>query len=144
MHPSRIFKTPDELEIVWKEYKDNLKEEAKEWIKVQYVGKDGERMTDPLKLPYTMDGFEVFCYKNYGCVNQYFDNKDGYYEDFVTICSHIRKEIRSNQITGGLLGVYNPSITQRLNNLAENVITSTPKVMNIDPLSDDEPDDSTS
>lgn len=119
MHPSRIFKTPEELEIVWTSYKESLKQEALEWIKVQYVGKDGDRREDPMKLPYTMEGFEVYCYNNHGCVNQYFDNKDGYYGDFVTICSHIRKEIRSNQITGGLLGVYNPSITQRLNGLAE-------------------------
>lgn len=119
MHPSRIFKTPEELEIVWNSYKESLKQEALEWTKVQYVGKDGDRREDPMKLPYTMEGFEVYCYNNHGCVNQYFDNKDGYYGDFVTICSHIRKEIRANQITGGLLGIYNPSITQRLNGLAE-------------------------
>lgn len=119
MHPSRIFKTPEELEIVWTSYKESLKQEALEWIKVQYVGKDGDRREDPMKLPYTMEGFEVYCYNNHGCVNQYFDNKDGYYGDFVTICSHIKKEIRANQITGGLLGIYNPSITQRLNGLAE-------------------------
>jgi len=119
MHPSRIFKSPDELELAWKAYKENLKQEALEWVKVQYVGKDGDRKEDEYKLPYTLDGFEVFCYNNFGNVGQYFDNKDGYYDDFVAICSHIRKEIRSNQITGGLLGVYNPSITQRLNGLAE-------------------------
>lgn len=119
MHPSRIFKSADELEIAWASYKESLTQEANNWLKVQYVGKEGDRVTDPLKLPYTMEGFEVFCYNNYGCVNQYFDNKDGYYDEFVTICSHIRKEIRSNQITGGLLGVFNPSITQRLNGLTD-------------------------
>lgn len=119
MHPTRIFKSPDELELAWKAYKENLKQEALEWVKVQYVGKDGGRREDEYKLPYTLDGFEVFCYNNFGNVGQYFDNKGGYYDDFVAICSHIRKEIRSNQITGGLLGVYNPSITQRLNGLAE-------------------------
>ena len=82
-------------------------------------------MEDTFKLPFTMDGFEVFCYKNFGCVNQYFDNKDGYYNDFVTICSYIKKEIRSNQITGGLLGVYNPSITQRLNGIKEQLDMTT-------------------
>ena len=121
MHPTRIFKSPEELEHAWTLYKESLREEALEWVKVQYVGKDGDRVTDPLKLPYTMEGFEVFCYKNFGTVEQYFKNKDEYYTDFVPICSHIKKEIRSNQITGGLLGVYNPSITQRLNNLSETV-----------------------
>ena len=118
-HPTRIFKTVDELEHAWELYKKDLKIQAKEWVKVQYVGKEGQRMEDDLKLPYSFDGFEVFCYKNYGTVHQYFDNKDQLYNDFVTLCSYIKKEIRNNQITGGLLGVYNPSITQRLNSLAE-------------------------
>jgi hypothetical protein len=118
-HPTRIFKTPQELEFAWQSYKDHLKVEALEWVKISYVGKEAQRMEDAFKLPYTMDGFEVFCYKNYGTVEQYFKNKDAYYDDFVPICSYIKKEIRSNQITGGLLGMYNPSITQRLNNLKE-------------------------
>jgi len=127
MHPTRIFKTPDELEHAWKLYKEDLLVQATDWLKIQYVGKDGQRMTDAMKLPYTMDGFEVFCYNNYGNVGQYFDNKDGYYSDFVAICSHIKKEIRSNQITGGLLGMYNPSITQRLNSLVEKTEDVTPQ-----------------
>lgn len=127
MHPTRIFKSPHELELAWKAYKDHLIEEASKWLKIQYVGKEGQRMTDEMKLPYTMDGFEVFCYNNYGTVEQYFKNKDGYYTDFVPICSHIKKEIRENQITGGMLGIYNPSITQRLNNLVEKLEDVTPQ-----------------
>jgi hypothetical protein len=119
MHPTRIFKTPEELEKAFNEYKQSLIEEAKQWVKVQYVGKDGDRVTDPLKLPYTIDGFEVWCKNNYGFVHQYFDKKENFYNDFVTICSYIKKEIRNNQITGGLLGSYNPSITQRLNGLTD-------------------------
>ena len=126
MHPTRIFRTPDELEQAWKLYKESLVSQE-EWFKVQYVGKEGERVTDAFKMPYTFEGFEVFCYENYGCVEQYFRNKDNCYTDFVAICSHIKKEIRSNQITGGLLGVYNPSITQRLNNLVEKVEDVTPQ-----------------
>ncbi len=126
MHPTRIFKSPDELEHAWKLYKEDLLVQAKDWQKVQYVGKEGQRMSDDLKLPYTMEGFEVFCYNNYGCVEQYLKNKDGYYNDFVPICSHIKKEIRHNQITGGMMGVFNPSITQRLNNLVEKTEDVTP------------------
>ena len=136
MHPTRIFKSPHELELAWKAYKNHLIEESSKWLKIQYVGKEGQRMTDEMKLPYTMDGFEVFCYNNYGTVEQYFKNKDGYYTDFVPICSHIKKEIRENQITGGMLGIYNPSITQRLNNLAENTKTTLDGSLNIPKLPD--------
>jgi hypothetical protein len=119
MHPTRIFKHPDELLQAWEQYKATLKERAKEWPRVQYVGKDGERVEDYPKLPLTMEGFNVWAYAEYGMVRQYFLNKDGLYDDFVTICSHIREEIRHDQITGGLLGNYNPSITQRLNGLTD-------------------------
>jgi hypothetical protein len=128
MHPTRIFKSADELEIAWKLYKEDLLIQAKDWQKVQYVGKEGQRMSDDLKLPYTMEGFEVFCYRSYGIVEQYFRNKDGYYNDFVAVCSYIKKEIRHNQITGGMMGVFNPSITQRLNNLVEKTEDVTPVV----------------
>lgn len=119
MHPTRIFKTPEELQKAFEEYKAHLEVEASKWVKVQYVGKEGERKEDKYKLPMTMEGFKVFCYKDYGKVENYFLNKDGLYDEFGSICSHIKEEIRNNQITGGLLGLYNPSITQRLNGLVE-------------------------
>jgi len=124
MHPTRIFKHPDELLKAWNEYKDDVAEQSKEWLKVDYVGRNGDKKETPQKVPYTMEGFERFCYNNYGCVNQYFDNKQGYYDDFVTICTRIKREIRENQIVGGMLGFYNPSITQRLNSLTDKTETT--------------------
>jgi hypothetical protein len=124
MHPTRIFKSADELQKAFNEYKESLKEEAKQWLKIQYVGKDGERVADAQKVPYTLEGFKRYCRQHYGDVHQYFINKDSLYNDFVLICSHIKDEIRENQITGGLLGFYNPSITQRLNNLTDKVETT--------------------
>jgi len=136
MHPTRIFKSPEEIEKAFNEYKENLKEQANEWLKVQYVGKDGDRKTDAQKLPYTMEGFEIYCYNKYGCVEQYFKNQDNYYDDFIPICSRVKKEIRENQITGGLLGFYNPSITQRLNNLTERTSTEISGSLNIPKVPD--------
>lgn len=118
-HPNRTFKTPDELEIAWKEYKKNVEQQSNEWLKVQYVGKEGQRVADGQKIPYTLEGFKRFCRENYGEVQHYFDNTDNYYEEFCAICSRIREEIRENQIVGGMLGFFNPSITQRLNGLTE-------------------------
>jgi DNA polymerase II small subunit/DNA polymerase delta subunit B len=54
-------------------------------------------------------------------VEQYFKNVDKRYEEYIPICTRIRKEIRQDQIEGGMVGQYNPSITQRLNNLKEQV-----------------------
>lgn len=119
MHPTRIFKTPDQLWIAWLNYKDKRKIDAHDWPKVQYVGKDGYRVEDYPILPLTMDGFSCYCFDNHGSVKEYFLNRDGYYDEFNTICSRIKEEIRDHQITGGMLGQFNPSITQRLNNLTE-------------------------
>lgn len=118
-HPTRIFKKPEELAKAWEEFKKDLATQAEEWKKIQYVGKDGDRKSDPQKVPYTLEGFKRFCRGKYGEVHQYFENKDKYYDDFVGICSHVKDEIRENQIIGGLLGFYNPSITQRLNGLVD-------------------------
>jgi hypothetical protein len=119
MHPTRIFATPELLEQVFEDYKHDLKEQSYEWKKVQYVGKDGDRVEEPTKVPMTLEGFKRYCRKNHGDVTEYFLNRNNYYDDFTNICSHIKEEIRENQITGGLLGFFNPSITQRLNGLVE-------------------------
>jgi hypothetical protein len=124
IHPTRIFKTPDDLKASWMAFRQNLSDQSKEWLKVQYVGKDGERVTDGQKVPMTFEGFKRYCREHHGEVEQYFTNQDGYYTDFIGICSHIKEEIRENQIIGGLLGFYNPSITQRLNGLTDKVDTT--------------------
>jgi DNA polymerase II small subunit/DNA polymerase delta subunit B len=76
-------------------------------------------VAEPLRIPLTNEGFEIFCYKNYSDVHHYMDNTDGRYSAYRTVCSHIKKEIRNDQITGGMVGQFNPSITQRLNALKE-------------------------
>lgn len=124
MHPTRIFKEPEELKKAFDEYKEDLKSQSLEWLKVQYVGKDGNRVEEPQKVPCTFEGFKRFCRLNYGEVEQYFTNQGNYYDDFVGICREIKDEIRENQIIGGLLGFYNPSITQRLNGLTDNTSTT--------------------
>jgi len=68
-----------------------------------------------------MVGFENFLFKK-GVINDlkdYFANTEDRYSDYTPICSCIRGEIREDQIGGGMAGIYNASITQRLNNLVE-------------------------
>lgn len=126
IHPTRIFKTPEELEQRWNEYKDHLKEEAKEWPIITYSGREGERRVDYPVLPYILDGFYTYCRQNgIGTIHQYFKNQGKRYDDFVPICRAIKEEIRAQQITGGMLNKFNPSITQRLNNLTEKVESTT-------------------
>jgi hypothetical protein len=135
MHPTRIFKTPESLIDVWEKYKTDLKQKAFEWPKIQYVGKDGERVEDFPVLPLTFEGLKRFCWeKKIGCVEQYFTNQDDCYGDFIGVCSCIKNEIREHQITGGLIGNFNPSITQRLNGLADKTeldVKGEPRIFNV-------------
>lgn len=136
IHPKRIFKLPEDLKKSFVEYKEDLKEQSNEWLKVQYVGKEGDKVTDAQKVPMTFEGFKRFCREKYGCVEQYFKNQGGYYDDFIPICSHVKEEIRENQIIGGLLSFYNPSITQRLNGLVEKKETEIKGSLNVPNIPD--------
>jgi hypothetical protein len=136
MHPTRIFKTESDLQKAWEEYKIDLKEKSKEWLKIQYVGKDGDKKEDAFKLPLTLEGFKRYCWDKYGTVEQYFTNQDKCYDEFIGICSRIKNEIRENQIIGGMLGLFNPSITQRLNGLKEQTETELKGSLNIPNLPD--------
>ncbi len=78
-------------------------------------------ITLPVQRPLTMEGFENFCAdKNIiNDLGDYFSNKNDQYAAFSTICSRIKRVIREDQITGGMVGIFNASITQRLNGLAD-------------------------
>lgn len=78
---------------------------------------------EQLQRPLTMEGFEVWCFENgiIGDLGDYFSNKNDAYKDYSTICLLIKKVIRQDQIEGGMVGIYNHSITQRLNGLTEKI-----------------------
>jgi len=136
MHPKRTFETPKDLENAWDKFKEDVLKQSNEWLKVQYVGKDGEKKQDGQKVPLTLEGFKRFCRVNYGEVQHYFDNTLDYYTDFCVICSQVREEIRENQVIGGMLGFFNPSITQRLNSLVDKQQTEIKGGLNIPNLPD--------
>ena len=79
----------------------------------------------PAQRPLTMEGFQNYLDEQgvITDVTDYFENKEGRYSDFVRICTRIKRVIRQDQIEGGMAGIYNPSITQRLNNLVEKTQT---------------------
>jgi len=119
MGRNKAIETPELMLQYFTEYCEYAKANP---IKVHdFVGKDGDEVYRLRERPLTIEGFENYCY-NQGVISdlgRYFANLDNAYEDFRTICSRIRKTIRQDQIEGGMAGVYNPSITQRLNSLVE-------------------------
>jgi hypothetical protein len=115
----KYIESPERMWELFQKYKKEVKSNpilVKDW-----VGKDGDQVYREKERPLTDKGFFNFCRRNVGCVKQYFDNQDKLYTDYISICSHIREEIDQDQIEGGMAGIYNPSITQRLNNLTDKV-----------------------
>lgn len=120
----RNIESQEVMQFLFEGFEQELKEEAKGWPKIQYVGKDGQRVEDYPRLPLTMEGFYDYAYrKGYGLIKQYFVNDSEMYPEFLTICSCIKNKVRKDQIIGGLIGQFNQSITQRLNSLTEKTET---------------------
>lgn len=118
MGKKKYIKTPEKLYEMWETYKNDVKSNPR----YRYVlcQRSGEMIPEPLERPLTQEGFEVFCHKVFKVsVDHYFKNTDNDYSDYLPICSRITKERKDDQITGGMVGQYNPSITQRLNGLTE-------------------------
>ena len=119
MSKHKYIETPEVIAQLFEDYKNECKTNPRK--KHVFVGKDGTSDYELLERPLTIEGFRVYCYDKIGCVKQYFDNPDKRYNEYITICSHIREVIRRDQIEGGMVGQYNPSITQRLNGLKESI-----------------------
>jgi hypothetical protein len=117
MAKHKYIETPEKLWELFEEYVDSVKKSP---IRVQdYVGKDAVMVYRDRERPLTDKGFYNYCRRNIGCVRQYFENQDKLYDEYITICRAIKDEIDQDQIEGGMTGIYNPSITQRLNGLVD-------------------------
>ena len=120
MAKKKYIETPEKLWELFCEYSKHIKETPRK--KMVFVGKDGQRDYELLERPLTMEGFEnyVASLENMPMdLDQYFSNLNDSYSEYSSICSRIRREIRADQIEGGMVGQYNPSITQRLNGLVD-------------------------
>ena len=116
---SKYIESPEELLRLFDEYVISIKENP---IKVNdWVGGQGKKVVRVKERALTMVGFENYCFRQ-GVIKDlrnYFANTDNAYDAYRSICSHIRGIIQQDQIEGGMAGIYNPSITQRLNGLKE-------------------------
>lgn len=111
-------------EIMWQHfvsYKTQTKKNP--FLIKDWVGKDANDVVREKEKPLTLEGFENWCSDNNIIENldNYFANSNDAYKDYSSVCSRIRRTIKQDQIEGGMAGIYNPSITQRLNGLVERV-----------------------
>jgi hypothetical protein len=117
--------SPEKLKEYFLLYQEETKKNP--FIVKDWVGKDATDVYREKERPLTIDGFECWLSEN-GIIEDlgdYLKNKDNRYEDFAPICSYIKKKTRKDQIEGGMAGIYNPSITQRLNNINDGIDLTT-------------------
>jgi hypothetical protein len=128
---SKLIETPEKLYGLFNDYKLWV---TRNPVTIEdYVGKDAQLVTRNKPRPLSVAGFQVYCYNNASDVHHYFENTGGRYEDFRGICRVIKREVRQNQIDGGMAGIFNPSITQRLNGLTDKqeITTDAPTEMKV-------------
>jgi hypothetical protein len=116
---TKNIETPDRMWELFEAYRIHTKDRP--ILVHDFVGKDGDSVERRKERPLTMEGFELYCMDE-GVItdlSHYFANLDQRYTDYVAICSRIKKAVREDQISGGMAGIYNPSITQRLNGLVD-------------------------
>jgi DNA-packaging protein gp3 len=115
----KYIESPEKMLQYFEDYKGEVK--ARPIQVTDWVGGMAMQVTREKERPLTIEGFENYLF-NQGIisdVSDYFENKGGRYAQYVPICRTIRKLIRQDQIEGGMAGIYNPSITQRLNGLVD-------------------------
>ena len=121
MGKHKYIETPEKMWELFEAYRKEVK--ANPRIKVEYVGRNGDKVETPIERSLSLDGFYCFGYEKGVTIHHYFDNPDGAYDDYRGITTRIRKAVRSEQIDGAMVGAYNSNLTARLNGLTEKTQT---------------------
>ena len=132
--PKKI-KKPERLWELFIEYKNEVKDNPR--IKIEYVGKEGDRVETPIERPLTIAGFKCYVAAKEVDLQAYWNNRDEKYTKFSPIITRIREEIRHEQIEGGMVGAYNSNLTARLNGLTDKKEIDTKasvSILTVDPL----------
>lgn len=135
MAKNKYIESPEKMWEHFCQYRQDIK--SKPFLVKDWVGGQGHEVNREKEKPLTMEGFSTWLFEN-GIIKdvwQYFLNLNGAYTEYLDICSRIKEIIRQDQIEGGMAGIYNPSITQRLNGLVDK---SEQKVIQEQPLFGDD------
>jgi hypothetical protein len=133
----KAISNPDMFRISFDEYVDETK--LNPFIVTDFVGKDGSMVHREKERPLTIEGFENFMCDKYGIstIQQYLENRDGKYKEYISILAYVRRKIRQDQIEGGMAFMYHANLTARIQGISdklEQTVEQSVKLLNIDPL----------
>jgi len=119
MAKTKYIETP---ELMWGYFKLYVeKERNNPMYKVEYVGRDGDRVDTPLQTPITFEGFECYL-ADEGIINdlgKYSANTDNAYTEYVTIITRIRNNCFVQNFKGASVGLFNANIIAKKLGLIE-------------------------
>jgi acetylglutamate kinase len=115
MAKPRYIQTPEKLYELFEQYTEDTKRRVRTIPKATNKGVLYEEHVPPL----TIDGFKTYANKQGTDINRYWYNVDGTLNEYVSIVTRIKEEIRNDQVEGALVGQYQQNIVARLNNLTE-------------------------
>lgn len=119
MAKHKYIETPEKM---WELFEDYVKNEVNNpMFKVEYVGKDGERVNTPLQTPITFEGFECWLSDNgyIGDLGQYSANRDEAYTEYVPILTRIRTNCFVHNYKGAAVGLFNANLVAKKLGLVE-------------------------
>lgn len=118
-HDTKYIESKEKMAEYFEQYRQEVK--SKPIIVTDWVGAKAIEVERRKERPLTLEGFSQWLWRKgiTGNVHDYFRNKNNAYNDYSGVCRAILEAIRVDQIEGGMAGIYNPSITQRLNGLVE-------------------------
>lgn len=138
MSKNKYIESPEKM---WELFQGYKKETKTNPIQIDdWVGKDANKVTREREKPLTMVGFECYVMENtkitYPDLTRYFSNQDNAYDEYLTITSRISREIKNDQISGGMAMIYSQNLTARLNGLIDKKETEIKGGLNIPNLPD--------
>ena len=94
--------------------------------KMDFKGKDAEKVFYDLEKPLTWIGFDVWLFKNLGLlagIEHYRTNPDNRYDEFIGVIRTIGQIILDDQVNGAMTGTLKENLVARLNGFADKTET---------------------
>lgn len=111
MAKKKYIETPEKLWELFTEYVEHERDNP--MYKVDYVGRDGNKVLTPLQTPITFEGFECWL-ADKGVIEaglgDYQSNKDGRYSEYATIITRITNNCFAQNFKGAAVGLFNPNL----------------------------------
>ena len=119
MGKNKYIETPEKLWELFSEFVEH--EKSNPMFKVEYVGKEGDRVNTPLQVPITFEAFECWL-ADKGIINDlgnYSSNLNGAYTDYLPIITRIKNNCFAQNFKGASVGLFNANIIARKLGLAD-------------------------